>query len=32
MCDPERDEYGCVCTGDGGVIPEAYRFEENDVD
>ena len=28
MPEPERDEYGRVCTSDAGPIPEEDRFEE----
>ena len=30
MPEPERDEYGRVCTSDAGPIPEEDRFEERD--
>lgn len=30
MCEPKRDEYDRVCTGDMGEIPEEDRFEERD--
>lgn len=32
MSEPEKDEHGCVCTGDMGVIPPEDRFEEHDDD
>lgn len=30
MPEPERDEYGRVCTSDAGIIPEGDRIEERD--
>ena len=30
MPEPERDEYGRVCTSGAGTIPEEDRFEECD--
>lgn len=30
MPEPERDEYGRVCTSDAGTIPEEDRIEERD--